>query len=136
MAQFISLFYMPYFFRTRLSSEAPRHDLTSWKHMGVYKKYDKDIADEVKKSINCQLWYLTEECIVFCLFDDGVDDVEKNEICQSLLSIPRPDEFSPRKPKFPDQILAHSPNTFTFILHLIKILASFCFARKYWNLVK
>ena len=110
MAQFISLFYMPYFLQARLSSEAPRLDLTLWRHMEVYEKHDTDIADEVKKSINCQLWYLTEECVVLSLFDDGVSDNEKIELCQRLLAIPRPATFSPRKPTFPVQILAQNPD--------------------------
>ena len=77
--------------------------------MEVYEKHDTDIADEVKKSINRQLWYLTEECVVFSLCDDGVNDNEKIDLCQSLLAIPRPATFSPRKPTFPVQILAHNP---------------------------
>ena len=100
---------MPYFLQARLSSEAPHLDLTLWKHKEVYEKHDTDIADEVKKSINRQLWYLTEECVVFSLFDDGVNDNEKIELCQSLLAIPRPATFSPRKPTFPVQTLAQNP---------------------------
>ena len=110
MAQFISLFYMPYFLQARLSSEASRLDLTLWKHMEVYEKHDTDIADEVKKYINRQLWYLTEECAVFSLCDDGVNDNEKIDLCQSLLAIPRPTTFSPQKPTFPVQILAQNPD--------------------------
>ena len=77
--------------------------------MEVYEKHDTDIADEVKKSINRQLWYLTEECVVFSLFDDGVNDIGMIKLCQSMLAIPRPATFSSRKPTFPVQILAQNP---------------------------
>lgn len=110
MAQFICIFYMPYFLQARLSTAAPAQDLNLWIDMKVYCNYDADVADEVQKSILRQMWYLTAECVIFSLFDPNTPDEEKRQISQKLLSFPRPPTFRIGKPVFPVQVLTGNVN--------------------------
>lgn len=43
MAQFIALFYGPYFLQARLPTAAPRLDLELWNHMTTYQVCHKNI---------------------------------------------------------------------------------------------
>ena len=60
LAIYIALFHTPYFLQARLTSAAPRLDLTLWKHMCEFETIDVDIAAAVKESIKRQQWYLTQ----------------------------------------------------------------------------
>lgn len=64
-------------------------------------KNDSEITVEVKDSISRHLWYLTEELIVLSLFDKELDYQSRANIATKLLSYPRPEFFTPKKPSFP-----------------------------------
>lgn len=55
----------------------------------------------MKQSVLRHLWYLTEQLVVFSLFDAGLEDTAKQTLAQVLHQTPRPDEFPPGKPVFP-----------------------------------
>ena len=48
------------------------------------------------------LWYLTKELVVFALFDTEDSNQERKLMAEKLLSFPRPLDFEPGKPYFPD----------------------------------
>ncbi len=59
------------------------------------------LAVEVKLSILRHLWYLTEELVVFALFDDKIQADDKLNIARKIINSPRPRHFAPGKPVFP-----------------------------------
>jgi hypothetical protein len=69
MAHFISLFHSEAFLRCRLSSISPAQDLRYLRLMQCYREEDRDVADAAIKSILNHLWYVTQEVVVFSLFD-------------------------------------------------------------------
>lgn len=56
-------------------------------------------------SIKRHLWYLTEELVVFALFDPNVPNETKNAMARALRATNGPDAFQPGKPVFPAQRL-------------------------------
>ena len=70
--------------------------------MEVYKKEDKPIANEVIKSINNHLWYLTEELSVLSLFDKDIPAATRNEMAKRLLSFTPPTVFLQANRNFPN----------------------------------
>ena len=103
MAEFIALFHGPYFLQTSLSVAAPRLDLELWKHVEKYADKEPGMAKAAQLSILRHLWYLTEECVIFSLFDDAVSDEEKAEMATELVAQQRQESLPPGKPKFPDK---------------------------------
>ena len=45
------------------------------------------------------LWYLTEELVIFALFDDNLDDGKRKSMAHNLLSTPRPIQLKPGENK-------------------------------------
>ena len=103
MAEFIALFHGPYFLQASLSAAGPRLDLELWKHMEKYAVMEPDVAKAAQLSIIRHLWYLTEECVIFSLFDKDVSDGEKAEMAAKLVAVPQQESFPPGKPKFPSK---------------------------------
>ena len=52
-------------------------------------------------SIKLHLDYLTQELVIFALFDPSLPDQEKNTLAQTLISTARPTQFEIGKPKPP-----------------------------------
>ena len=102
MANFISLCCTEAFLRSRLPTAAPAVDLKFRSLMEVYKKEDKPIANEVIKSINNHLWYLTEELSVLSLFDKDIPAATRNEMAKRLLSFTPPTVFLQANRNFPN----------------------------------
>ena len=73
--------------------------------MKNYALYDAEIAYQIQKSILRQMWYLTEQVVVFSLFDNSICDDDKHLISQTLLRFPKPLDFNTGKPVFSVQIL-------------------------------
>ncbi len=59
------------------------------------------VATEVKESILRHLWYMTEECVAFTLFDEELPDSTRQQIAREISRTPRPQQFPPGKPVFP-----------------------------------
>ena len=59
------------------------------------------IAQAVKLSLRRHLWYLTQELVVFALFDNSLDRDVRSSMAEHLLQNQRPQQFMPGKPAFP-----------------------------------
>ncbi len=105
MAQFIVLFYTRYYLMARLPTAAPQQDLTLWKSMGMYQMYDRQLSVSVKASIKRHQWYLTEQLVVFCLFDKDISNAEKAAVSAALRAQRRPPHFELGRPTFPNNRL-------------------------------
>lgn len=59
------------------------------------------IAHAVQLSLRRHLWYLTQELVVFGLFDNSIDPAIRSSMAAELLQCVRPGYFTPGKPDFP-----------------------------------
>lgn len=100
MAHFISLFHSEAFLRCRLSSISPAQDLRYLRLMQYYREEDRDVADAAIKSILNHLWYVTQEVVVFFLFDSELPADLRRDIAQKLMSFPRLKNLVSGKLKF------------------------------------
>ena len=75
----------------------------------VFQDIDAPIAASVKQSITRHLWYLTEQLVIFGLFDADVEDTVKQTMAELLHRTPRPQAFPPGKPVFPAARLEREP---------------------------
>lgn len=101
MANFIALFHTRPFLQSRLASMAPAVDLKYLSLMNLYKKTEENVAAVAIHSVLNHLWYLTEELVIFSLFDDDLPANLRQGMIDKLLSFPRPKSIQPGKPKFP-----------------------------------
>ena len=112
LAEYIALLHAPYLLKSPLASRAPRHDGDFFLDVCAYKQcfdvYSKQqlMIMAVQESIRNHLWYLTDELVVFALFDKGLSEIERKSIAMKLVSFPRPNEIDPEKPVFPIDIMA------------------------------
>lgn len=63
----------------------------------------------MKQSILRHLWYLSEQLVVFSLFDTGLEDTTRQTLAQTLHQTPRPQAFQPGKPAFPTGRMEQAP---------------------------
>ena len=68
--------------------------------MHWYKQEDMVIANAVIPSIHKHLWYLTEQLVVFALFNESLSNFTRGLMDKKLFSIPRPTSNQLGKPKF------------------------------------
>lgn len=59
------------------------------------------LAESSMSSVKRHLWYLTEDVVIFALFDSDLPVAEKQEMAQTLLQIPRPRVMPLGKPAMP-----------------------------------
>lgn len=104
MVEFILLYYGYYWLRSPLAASAPFNDLQYYHWMVKYMEKDKTVADANIASIKRHLDYLTEELVVFSLFDPDLPSEEKSMTAIKLFETPRPSSFPPGKPKLPGVI--------------------------------
>ena len=102
LAEFVALIYGKAFFKSPLSSAAPRTDLEFMYEVLQYRLYQPKLAFICLQSCFKHLWYLTPSLVVFSLCDTSLDDVQREEMAKTLFNIPRPVVFKKGKPKFPD----------------------------------
>ena len=57
------------------------------------------MAAEAMQSLLRHSWYLTEQLIVFALWDPRVPSIKKRRVATKLANTPFPAEFSKEKPK-------------------------------------
>ena len=98
--------YVRYFLSSRLSTAAPRLDLSFWYELEMYSKilpntYKEKIVDEALSSLKRHLWYLCPEQVVLALFDRELSEFEKQRMAETLISIPRPAQLQAGKPGQP-----------------------------------
>ena len=100
LAEYVALVHTPYFLKSPLAVSAPRQDRDFWvdihKYQACFNPGDVEYAmlESVLRIMQINhLWYLTEELVIFALFDDNLTDDERKSIAHNLLSSPRPRSF-------------------------------------------
>ena len=105
MAEFISLLWAPYFLQSRLASAAPRLDRDLWVDLQQYKacfledSMQAAMVEAAMTSLLRHSWYLTQELVVFALWDSSISNAEKRAIAMKIASIPPPPTWSTTKPE-------------------------------------
>ncbi|KAK4017235.1 hypothetical protein OUZ56_032183 [Daphnia magna] len=61
--------YLRAFLKSRLASVAPSSDLKFLSLMKIYAREDKSAVEVCVKSVLNHLWYLSEQLVVFAIFD-------------------------------------------------------------------
>ena len=102
-----------------MTTTAPRLDIEFWRNAKRYSCVDIDISESVVESVQRQMFYLTEELVLFALCDTATCDSEKRELVEALLKQDRLQHFAPQKPEFKvDLLLGKShdaPNLVDFV---------------------
>ena len=75
-------------------------DLWAYKKCFPENSEQTEMIRAVKDNFLNHLWYLSEELVVFALFDDNLTDKEQRAIADQLLLQRRPPAFAPSKPTF------------------------------------
>lgn len=101
MAFFVGLFHSQAFLTSRLACSAPRNDIKYLRLMHRFKLVDFEAGNEAVRSCFRHLWYLTEELVIFCLFDEHLSPFWRSAVAKKLLNTPRPTTFLAGKPSFP-----------------------------------
>ena len=121
LAEYIALLHVPYFLKSPLSIAAPRQDRDFWIDIHEYRKcfaegsLQQDMIDAVAKSVKNHLWYLSEELVIFALFDHDLNENERKMMAEALCQIRRPANFQPGKPKFQVDLLCQYPQLHSFV---------------------
>ena len=61
------------------------------------------------------LWYLSQELVVFALFDEDLPSDERRDMAKKLSLIPCPPTFPPGKPEFPVHLMTVKPKMDSFV---------------------
>ena len=105
LAVFIGLYFSRWFLKCAIASSAPYQAILSFKQMIEFSAFDIGLAFTVLDSLFRHTWYLTEQWVIVCLVDDSCPDDEKKAVAMALYNTPRALQFSPGKPKLPEDFL-------------------------------
>ena len=114
LAEYIALLHIPYFLKCPLAIRA--YDRDFWNDLHAYKEcFNRDqtqfkMIETIQESFNNHFWYLTQELVVFGLFDDGLLPEERKPVASRLLDYPRPAAFELGKPIFPIELMIENPS--------------------------
>ena len=103
LAEYVALLHAPYFLKAPLAISAPRQDRDFWVDVQCYQRCfsENDVQHEmltaVLTSIMNHLWYLSQELVIFALFDDNLSDDDRKMMALKLLASARPTTFKPGK---------------------------------------
>ena len=121
LAEYIALIHAPYFLKSPLAITAPRNDRDLWVDLIDYRKCfrvnmaQSCMIEAVQDSVKNHLWYLTQELVIFGLFDDGLDNAERKAMAAQLMRFPNTGNFEPGKPVFPTELMVQNPRLDTFV---------------------
>ena len=121
LSEYIVLIHAPYFLKSPLAISAPRHDRDLWVDLQKYNQCfraamrQSSMIEAVKVSVKNHLWYLTEDLVIFGLFDEGLDSVERKAMATRLASLPNQGNFAPGKPVFPVDLMVDNPKLDSFV---------------------
>lgn len=73
-------------FRCNYAINAPSHDLSFMKNLYEYRKIDREMSELAVKKFCNHLWYLSDECVAFAIFDQEVPVAEKKKMAQQMLA--------------------------------------------------
>ena len=94
LVEYIALIHAPYFLKCPLAIPAPRHDRDLWVDLAEYKKCfritmrQSTMIEAIQESVLNHLWYLSEELVIFALFDDGLNSDERRAMTAKLSQFP------------------------------------------------
>ena len=120
LVEYIALIHVPYFLQCPLAVAAPRLDRDFWVDVCQYKKLfhpeskQYEMLDAVQESLLLHLWYLTEQLVVFSLFDTNLPVQERNAMASKLIATRKPRGFVPGKPSFPVNYMTENPSLADF----------------------
>lgn len=77
---FIIKCYAEVWFNAPDSIKAPVNDIFFIKKFYNYKNDDKKIAEIALKKFRNHLWYLSDECVTFTIFDNRVTNEQKRKM--------------------------------------------------------
>lgn len=83
---FVVPLYVKAWFSCPRAIEAPNNDMHFLRDIYEYRKVDKEISAAVQKTFCNHLWYLSDECIAFSLFDSNVSVEEKKRMASIITS--------------------------------------------------
>ena len=104
LVTFFAIFYSPYWFSCTRAIEAPANDFRFIHTMSLLMvNGDQEVAklvEAAKKKLKSHGWYLTEENVVFSLFNEKISDSVRADIAKALMEAPQVGDRV-GKPKFP-----------------------------------
>ena len=101
VSEFVGLFWAGWFFKCPLAAEAAQEDLLAIRNVRIYREFRPESSEACLLSFERHLWYLTAELVVLSLASEEVPASELKKLASALVSVPRPESFSPGKPVFP-----------------------------------
>lgn len=94
---YIVRFYIKFWFRSTIPSEAPNNDLVLLRQLHDYRKIDNVLATAVLNKTRNHLWYLSGECVALCLFDKNVSCEEKSRLVNEMTKENNIDTDDPKR---------------------------------------
>ena len=89
-ALFSAVVYCKHWFESPLAVSAPRNDLELYGKILDYRQQCGGVKGfKLLAKFRNQMWYLTPQLIVLSLFDDGLDDEEREDLAVTLSKVPR-----------------------------------------------
>lgn len=81
---FVVVNYVKSWFTANKTTQAPWNDILLLKNLNKYKEKDEVVADACLQKFVNHLWYLSDETILFSLFDDNVPLEERQRMAEKL----------------------------------------------------
>ena len=118
LAQFVVLIHGPYYLQTPLAIAAPRLDRKLWQDLVSYealyparRSNQYKIASAAKLSLSRHLLYLSEQNVVFGIFDRDLSNAERQAMATKLANTPKPLQWTTGKPELRVNHLETNPHT-------------------------
>ena len=73
------------------------------------------MIEAIQESVLKHLWYLSEELVIFALFDDGLNSDERHAMAAKLSQFPNTGDIQPGKPVFPVDLMVDKPTLDSFV---------------------
>ena len=101
MALFVVFVYLRSWFKAPLLSSAASNDLELYKSLKNFKKISKKTSESCCTVLKRHTWYLTEELVVFSLFDETLPLATRNKLATKISKAITSEELEIRKPTLP-----------------------------------
>ncbi len=101
MALFSVFIYMRSWFRAPLLASAASNDLELYRNLNTFKKISKKVSVSCCKVFQRHTWYLTEEMVVFSLFDRNLSLETRTALAMKISGAVTQDIVEIRKPTLP-----------------------------------
>ena len=113
-----AIIHIPYFLK---ATSAPRQDRDLWLDLLMYKGCFEEgnvqcqMVTAIQDNFRSHLWYLTEELVIFGLFDIHIPIEERRAMALKLSGSRKPPQFLPGKPKFHPHLLTENVQLDSFV---------------------